>query len=103
MSNKFLENIRNYNSDLSFASMSAKLDPNLCWTVNKQNSGLPSTNLVIFQTTVKFTVDTASSANVMDEYTWSKIKHKPILNKSNMKLYAYACNKPIQIVGEFDT
>jgi len=29
LSNKFLENIRNYNSALSFASMSAKLDPKM--------------------------------------------------------------------------
>ncbi len=34
---------------------------------------------------------------------WSKLKHKPKMNKSNMNLYAYGSSKPIQIVGEFNT
>jgi hypothetical protein len=37
----------------------------------------------------------------MDEDTWSQLKSKPVLNRSNVKLFAYGSNEPLEVLGEF--
>ena len=51
---------------------------------------------------IQFTVDTASSSNIIDQSTFDQITPQPILNKSNVKLYAYGFRTLLPIVGEFN-
>ena len=78
-------------------------DDDICWALKTQSKGLPTIELKMCQDLVKFTVDTASSVNIIDEHTWSQLKLKPNLKKSIVRLYAYGSKDPISILGEFKT
>lgn len=53
---------------------------------------------------VSYLIDTGSSANVLDQYTYDRLgRNKPELRPCEDKYYGYSADKPITMVGQFDT
>ena len=50
---------------------------------------------------VNILIDTGSSINVMDEFTYKSIKQQPKLCKSDTKVYAYGANEKVSLLGKF--
>lgn len=51
-------------------------------------------------------VDSGATTNIVDQQTWEWLKRQKIecqSTKSNRKLYTYASDKPLEVIGTFDT
>ena len=60
-------------------------------------------SLEVAKTKVRFTVDTASTINLMNETTFKSLNIPQKLEKSNTRAYAYGSNVAINIIGQFFT
>ena len=68
-------------------------------TIKAQN---PYTKLKINNRNIKFTVDTGSSINIIDQQTFEQLGHYA-LSKTNIKAYAFNSNVPVKMNGKFTT
>jgi hypothetical protein len=66
----------------------------------RQKSG-PRVDAIIAGTTVSCLIDTGAPINIIDEETYSGLKHKPRLEKCATKYYGYQSKEPLPIVGQF--
>ncbi|CAB4000606.1 PREDICTED: uncharacterized protein LOC107336737 [Paramuricea clavata] len=69
---------------------------NYCYSVNDTKTQNPYTKLKINNRNVKFTVDTGSSINIIDQQTFEQ-------TKTNIKAYAFNSNVPVKMNGKFTT
>ena len=63
-------------------------------------------HLVTVQSTegeLRFNPDTGADVTLMDSETFSKLKPKPALTSSNIKLMTYGSTKPLNILGAYTT
>ena len=61
-------------------------------------------HLVTIQSTegdIRFTPDTGADVTLIDSATFSKLRPKPPLTKSGIKLLAYGSTKPLEILGSY--
>jgi hypothetical protein len=75
---------------------------NYCYSVNNTKAQNPYTKLKINNRNVKFTVDTGSSINIIDQQTFEQLGHYT-LSKTNIKAYAFNSNVPVKMNGKFTT
>ncbi|RMZ94732.1 hypothetical protein BpHYR1_051846, partial [Brachionus plicatilis] len=68
-----------------------------------KNWFMPMITLMVCGLDVRFTVDTGSAVNIMDESTFKKLKMKQRLDMSNLKIYGYGQEQCIQVLGKFHT
>ena len=73
---------------------------NYCYSVNNTKAQNPYTKLKINNRNVKFTVDTGSSINIIDQQTFEQLEHYT-LSKTNIKAYAFNSNVPVKMNGKF--
>ena len=64
---------------------------------------IPRIVLEIGKSKVQFAVDTAATINLMDSATYNGLHLQPKLKKSQVKAFTYGSNKPINIIGQFET
>ena len=62
---------------------------NYCYAVNNTTAKNPYTKLKINNRNVKFTVDTGSSINIIDQQTFNQLGHYT-LSSTNIKAYAFS-------------
>lgn len=65
------------------------------------NNNRPLVQIQIMNTTVSMLVDSGSTINVIDLATYEKLKPKPVLEPSKMKVFSYNSKTPIQTLGQF--
>ena len=75
---------------------------NYCYSVNNTKAQNPYTKLKINNRNVKFTVDTGSSINIIDQQAFEQLGHYT-LSKTNIKAYAFNSNVPVKMNGKFTT
>ncbi|CAB4042630.1 Transposon Ty3-I Gag-Pol poly, partial [Paramuricea clavata] len=75
---------------------------NYCYSVNNTKAQNSYTKLKINNRDVKFTVDTGSSINIIDQQTFEQLGHYT-LSKTNIKAYAFNPNVPVKMNGKFTT
>ena len=93
--NKRINLIQSFEDELAIS------DEDAVWALKSNCGKLPSIKLEMCKSLVEFTIDTGASCNVLDEVTWSKLVIKPVLCKTNIKLFAYGSNTPLVTLGEF--
>lgn len=64
---------------------------------------MPTVLLCMLGSTIKFSIDTGSQVNLIDEHTLQKLKVKPVLRKCMTPLYGYSSNVPIEVIGKLST
>ena len=57
----------------------------------------------MFGVTKAFLIDTGSCINVIDERTFNTFESKPQLMTNDKPAYGYGTNKPLDIIGKFET
>jgi hypothetical protein len=72
---------------------------NLCCT----NSSIPSVCVNIFNSDVKFLIDTGSSVNIMNENIYNNMSSKPSLQQPVPLIFAYGASQPLDVKGYFRT
>ena len=70
--------------------------------VNTVHQKQPKTTVTINGLLTEMLVDTGSSINVIDEGTFSKLKDKPQLKKSDTKVFTYGSNSHLEMKGHAD-
>ena len=85
----------------NIASLETDENFNVAWAMDSKSSPFMTTRLEICKSLITFKIDTAASCNVMDEKTWETLSQKPILSRTNIKLFAYGMDKPMNLLGEF--
>ena len=55
---------------------------------------------------LKLMIDSGASCNIIDQDSWEECKRRQISGiclKTNKKIFAYACEKPLEVLGKFST
>jgi hypothetical protein len=81
-------------------------DESNVWHVTKEVNAvrsptMPHVELDLAQTTVSMAIDTGAEVNILDEATYKRLKMRPILSKSRIKLFGYGSGQ-IQQMGTFN-
>ena len=95
-------NIRPLNTPVSDNDSESGDSDKYCYAVKNKDRRNPVTKLMINNRNVKFTVDTGSSINVIDQETFNKLG-KIKLAKTNIKAYAFNSTDPVKMTGKFTT
>ena len=61
----------------------------------------PKIRILVNEHLVGILIDTGSSINVMDEFTYKPIKQQPKLCKSDTIVYAYGANEKVSLLWKF--
>ena len=83
-------------------SSSESSESDYCYAVNTNYNKAPTTKLKINGKNVKFTVDTGSTINIIDENTFRQLQNIN-LQKTHVRAYPFNSSKPVQMTGKFDT
>lgn len=68
-----------------------------------KNWFMPMIALFVCGLNVNFTIDTGSEVNIIDEETFKRMKSKPRMHNSDLRLYGYGNNQCIKVLGAFRT
>ena len=63
----------------------------------------PTTDIKLCSTKINILVDTGASVNLIDGTTYNTLEKIPQLKKSNTKIFTYGGEKPMKIIGKFET
>ena len=83
-------------------SSSESSESDYCYAVNTNYNKAPTTKLKINGKNVKFTVDTGSTINIIDENTFKQLQNIN-LQKTHVRAYPFNSSEPVQMTGKFDT
>ena len=83
-------------------SSSESDESDYCYAVNTNYNKATTTKLKINGKNVKFTVDTGSTINIIDENTFKQLQNIN-LQETHVRAYPFNSSKPVQMTGKFDT
>ena len=83
-------------------SSSESCESDYCYAVNTNYSKAPTTKLKINGKNVKFTVDTGSTINIIDENTFKQLQNIN-LQKTHVRAYPFNSSESVHMTGKFDT
>ena len=61
----------------------------------------PMLSILICGLMIPFTIETGAQVNIMDNRTFNKLKFRPILKQTKMKIFAFGQKVPMGLKGEF--
>ena len=64
---------------------------------------LPILMLMVCQTNIQFTIDSGAQVDLIDEFTYNRLKFKPKLYKTSCLLMPYGSKRCIETLGKFRT
>ena len=79
----------------------AQLITELVIFVTINHESLITANVLLFNSQMKFVIDSGETSNVLDLQSFQRIKEKVVLQPSMTKLYAYGSNVPLKVKGMF--
>jgi hypothetical protein len=62
---------------------------------------LPYTTIIINNFEILVMMDTGATLKIIDEVTYSRMRDKPKLKKTRVRLFSYKCSISISLIGEF--
>ena len=71
------------------------------FAVNPKAKEVDRISVRLCRTNINMILDTGTKRNIIDRGTYQKLKHRPTLHKSKIKLIPYGCTRPLPIMGSF--